>query len=113
MSPVQRPETTAPNSIGRLASIVIEKNALHLLVLLVCSGMIWVGIYTYRTVILPIQQSNIDARDGMHERTKALEKVADTLERATQNSERTALIQQETTKQLVDLTKEIARAREK
>ncbi len=112
MSPVQR-QDTPPASIGRIASVVIEKNALHLLVLLVCAGMIWVGLYTYSKVIQPMQQSNIDARDGMHERTAALEKVAATLERATENSKTTAVIQQETTRQLVELTREIARAREK
>lgn len=112
MSPIARHDQPPP-TIARLASTVVEKNALHLLVLLVCSGMIWVGIYTYRTVIMPMQQANIDARDGMHERTQALEKVAATLERATENSKTTAVIQQETTRQLVELTREIARAREK
>jgi len=112
MSPIQRQETPAP-TISRLAAIVIEKNAMHLLVLLVCAGMIYVGLYTYRTVIMPMQQSNIDARDGMHERTAALEKVAATLERATENSKTTAVIQQETTRQLIELTKEITRARER
>lgn len=100
-----------PPSITRTVSIVIEKHAANLLVLLVCASMIAVGLYTFDKIILPMSRANQDERDGLQQRAVVLEKVAATLERATQTSQSTAIIQQETTKMLVELTREIARER--
>jgi len=97
-------------SITRTISIVIEKHAANLLVLLVCCGMIFVGLYTFDRIILPMSRANQDERDGLQQRTLVLETVANTLERATQASERTALIQKETTSQLLELTRAISAA---
>jgi hypothetical protein len=106
----QSRDSVATPSITRTISIVIEKHAANLLVLLVCCGMIFVGLYTFDRIILPMSRANQDERDGLQQRTLVLETVANTLERATQASERTALIQKETTSQLLELTRAISAA---
>ncbi len=112
MAPAERTPAYPP-SITRTVSIVIEKHAANLLVLLVCASMIFVGLYTFDRIILPMSKANQDERDGLRDRAKVLETVASTLERATQTSQSTAIIQQETTKMLAELTREITREREK
>ena len=112
MAPTEKSPAPYPQgSITRVLSVVIERHSANLLVLLVCAGMIGAGIYSFDRIILPMSRANQDARDGIHSRTVILQDTAATLERSIDAAERTATIQQETTRQLIELTRIITAER--
>lgn len=108
MSPVSTRDTS-PLTLTKVLSIVVEKQSSNLLVLLVCASMTALGIYTFQSVILPLQKSNQDVRDNFIQRTAAMEKISTSLETAASAAERTAIIQQKTTELLTQLVHEVSR----